>query len=284
LHQLPDAPETRYLFHLLATHDFQEGLKNYRDLKLMQRNLASWSLAADAYQSMIDTRRAAYDQRLPNMNKVLDQVDLDALEARKVELGARLTSIERDDDIVGLATAQELGQWNKALAVEVALRSADPSDPTTEDMREKARLAKGVLLWNMNAGYKARLWRAQKEQRELDLAVKEARRRYTLIERARTDSPKQTDEFAARVANLTPRVNALIAKLDGMAKAQDTYLANLAINELQAQKERLTAYGVQAQFALAAIYDRANVDAGAAGSAPAAAPNAPPINAPESTP
>ena len=34
---LPDAPHTRYLYHLLASHEFQEGLKNYRDLRLMQR-------------------------------------------------------------------------------------------------------------------------------------------------------------------------------------------------------------------------------------------------------
>src|SRR5690606_11079548 len=38
LQELPDAPETRYLYHLFASHEFQEGLKNYRDLRLMQRN------------------------------------------------------------------------------------------------------------------------------------------------------------------------------------------------------------------------------------------------------
>ena len=32
LEELPDGPESRYLYHLLATHKFQEGLKNYRDL------------------------------------------------------------------------------------------------------------------------------------------------------------------------------------------------------------------------------------------------------------
>ncbi len=36
LKQVPDAPHTRYLYHLLASHEFQEGLKNYRDLRIMQ--------------------------------------------------------------------------------------------------------------------------------------------------------------------------------------------------------------------------------------------------------
>ena len=39
LEQLPEGPESRYLYHMLATHEFQEGLKNYRDLNYLQKNL-----------------------------------------------------------------------------------------------------------------------------------------------------------------------------------------------------------------------------------------------------
>jgi len=261
LKQLPDAPETRYLFHLLATHEFQEGLKNYRDLKLMQRNLASWSLAVEAFDNMIATRREAYSRRVPTMNAVLDTIDLSAIEARKVELGARLAAIERDSDVVGLATPREAEQWTRVAQLRAALDTADPADPATAEMREKVRMARGVLFWNMHAAYKARLWHANKEQRELDVAVSEARRRWTLIERAREDSPARTEEFAGRVAQLTPRIGQMSARLALAAEAQNTYLAGVAIRELEQQKERLSAYGVQAQFALAAIYDRANSDA-----------------------
>lgn len=261
LKELPDAPETRYLFHLLATHEFQEGLKNYRDLKLMQRNLASWSLAVEAFQDMIDARRQAYARRVPNMTAILDDIDLDAIEARKVELGARLAAVERDNDVVGLATPREAEQWARVRQLEAALENADASDPLVEEMREKTRMARGVLYWSMHGAYKARLWRASKEQRELDVAVSEARRRRTLIERARADSPKRTEEFAAHVTQLTPRIERMSARLAAAADAQNGYLASVAIRELEAQKERLAAYGVQAQFALAAIFDRANADA-----------------------
>ena len=39
---MPDAPESRYLYHLLATNEFQEGLKNYRELKFMSKNIDDW--------------------------------------------------------------------------------------------------------------------------------------------------------------------------------------------------------------------------------------------------
>jgi hypothetical protein len=258
LQHLPDAPETRYVYHLLATHEFQEGLKNYRDIKLMQRNLASWGLAAEAFQDMIDTRREAYAQRVPAMDALLAKIDIDGMETRKVELGSRLSAIERDGDVVGLATAHESEQWKKVQELEQALQSADASDPATEEMRTQLRLVKGVLYWNMNANYKARLWHARKEQRELEVAVKEARRRWTLIDRARVESPKRTEEFAQLVKGLSPRIDAMMTRLVAAGTTQNDYLAHIAIRELEEQKERLAAYGLQAQFALATIYDRAS--------------------------
>jgi hypothetical protein len=232
----------------------------------MQRNLASWALAADAFQDMIDTRREAYAQRVPAMDALLAKIDIDGMEARKVELGARLSAIERDGDVVGLATAHESEQWSKVQQLEQALQSADASDPATEEMRAQLRLVRGVLYWNMNASYKARLWRARKEQRELEVTVKEARRRWTLIDRARIESPKRTEEFAQKVVGLSPRIDTMMVRLVAAGETQSEFLANIAIRELEAQKERLAAYGLQAQFALATIYDRAS---GSGATAPA---------------
>ena len=40
LERMPDAPQTRYLYHLLASHEFQEGLKNYRDIAIMKYGIS----------------------------------------------------------------------------------------------------------------------------------------------------------------------------------------------------------------------------------------------------
>lgn len=256
LQNLPDAPETRYLYHLLASHEFQEGLKNYRDLKLMQRNLAAWALSLAAFDGMVDARRRAYELRMSALQKTLDEVDLDALEARKDELESRVKIIERENDVAGLATAREHEQWSKLERIEKVLASADQSDPLVQEMREKTRLLRGVLLWDFNASYKARLWRARRELRELEVAYKEARRRSVRVERAREDYPGRTEAFAGRVANLQPRIAVLSASLEAAARRQNQYLASIAIKELESQKQRLAAYSLQARFALAAIYDR----------------------------
>ena len=257
LKSLPDAPETRYLYHLLATHEFQEGLKNYRDLRRMQENMASWHLSVEAFQDMVDTRRRAFALRVPSIEQSLDAVDLDKLEERSVDLQSRMAAIERDNDVAGLATSSELEQWHKVLKLESVLSRADQSDPLVQEMIEKTRLLKGVLYWNFNGAYKARVWRERKQLRELDVAHKEARRRSVLVERARAEYPRRTEEFATRVEGLSPRLAELSARLDTAAQKQNRYLAQIAVRELETQKQRLAAYSLQARFALASIYDRA---------------------------
>lgn len=258
LEHLPDAPETRYLYHLLASNEFQEGLKNYRDLRLMQRNLANWQLSVVAFNDMIDNRTRAYAQRVPVLEQTLGKTDMDALEARKTELESRIASIERAGDAAGLATTRELQQFSKVEQIQKVLERADPNDPMVQEMREKARLIRGTLQWDFSASYKARLWKARKELRELDVAYKDARRSWVLVDRAREDYPARTAQFAHRVQGLEPRIDRLSTRLASAATAQNQYLAAVAVKELESQKERLAAYSLQARFALASIYDRAS--------------------------
>jgi hypothetical protein len=261
LKNLPDAPETRYLYDLLASNAFQEALKNYRDLSLMQKNLDDWSQSLSAFQDMVDNRRLAFVQRTEAMKAALDAVDIDHIEAHTLELETRVSEVEREEDIVAVATTTEQANWRKVMAVEDALKHADATDPTQAEMRDKTRLLHGVLYWDMNANYKARLWREKKEVRELAVATKEARRRHTLVTRARDTVPQRNDAFGVRVTELAPRLQVMIDRCQAAGKAQGDYLAQVAIQQLDQQKQRLAQYSLQAQFALAAIYDRA-ADAG----------------------
>jgi len=257
LRNLPDAPETRYLYDLLASNAFQEALKNFRDLRLMRHNLEEWLQNLDAFQDMVDTRKIAYDQRMASMKKVLDEVDMDGLENKVLDFDTRLKEIERNEDVVALATASEQQSWQRVLRVQDAADQKSATDPDSAEMRDKIRLMKGVLYWNMSASFKARLWREQKEVRELAVATKEARRRYTLVGRARDNVPQRNEEFAKRVRDLTPRLQAMLGRCLDTDQAQSDYLAKVATTQLQKQKDRLSAYALQAQFALASIYDRA---------------------------
>ena len=114
LEELPEGPESRYLYHLLATHKFQEGLKNYRDLHYLWRNLDDWQQSIGVFRNMIGTREYAYNERLPRVQESLSQADIDGMVSRKLEFDARLNSIEESEDVLALATEYEFELWGES--------------------------------------------------------------------------------------------------------------------------------------------------------------------------
>jgi len=124
-------------------------------------------------------------------------------------------------------------------------------------IREKTRLAKGVLYWRLAESFKARVWNERRTLKDLDQALREAQNRWVRVQKARSSMPNNTGDFAARVAALRTRLDAAQVRLADVAKQQNALLEQLARNELDQQKERIGTYQIQARFALASIYDRA---------------------------
>src|SRR5580658_6379892 len=124
LRNLRDEPESRYLYAIMAGHDFQEGLKNYRDLNFLGSTLDAWSDSTQAFGDMIDTREAAYAQRLPQVDQLLGSGVVDQLQHRRDDLEARLTNIEARQDVAALGSTAERGHWDQIRQIEDALANA----------------------------------------------------------------------------------------------------------------------------------------------------------------
>jgi hypothetical protein len=257
------APESRYLYHLLAQNEFQEGLKNYRSLRQIDTSLAQWSTSIDAFDEMLATRRESFQTKLPAILAKLDKVDLDDLQKRRTEDESRVVAADESGDFAVLGTPREREMWADIGRIEATLASAPAGDADDEDradlesLRERLHLVKGVLYWQLSDGFKARVWSARRGLRDVSQALRETTKRWALVKEARVASPARTEEFAARVATLRPRIEEAHQKLAALRDKQGAFLADIAVRELQSQKERLTTYMLQARYSLATIYDRA---------------------------
>ncbi|HTV78985.1 MAG TPA: hypothetical protein VMF03_12045 [Steroidobacteraceae bacterium] len=260
LQNLPNEPESRYLYAIMAGHDFQEGLKNYRDLSFLGSTLDVWSDSTQAFGDMIDTRERAYAQRLPQVDKLLASGIVDQLQHRRDELDARLNTIEARDDVAALGSPEERSRWEQIRQLEDALAAA-PHDEHNDALRDRLRLVKGVLFYQLNEAFKAREWQERRTLKDLDLALHEAQSRWIRVDRARRSVPTNTGEFASRLAALKTRITELQARLASAQKDQQGYLQQIGVAELSDQKQRLDAYEVQARFALATMYDKAASEA-----------------------
>jgi TolA-binding protein len=284
---VPNAPESRYLYTLLASNEFQEGLKNYRELNFMSRNLDNLHDDVSAYDDMLDTRQEAYNRRVPKADAVLAATDLDGLTQKRVDFESRINEIEKSNDVAALGTPEEQQTWARLKRIEEFL-AMHPDDPDLSEMREKHRLMKGVMYWRLSESFKARLWNERRSVKELEGQLKETQKRAVLVKQARAGTPLTTGGYASRVAAVRARIDQLHERMADVSERQNLFLQSLAIRELQGQKQRIEVYQVQARYELAAIYDRtSNGPPKAPNTAPSAPPNTPPSappNVPPDTP
>ncbi|MGO9513355.1 MAG: tetratricopeptide repeat protein [Steroidobacteraceae bacterium] len=256
LKTLPDAPESRYLYALLASNEFQEGLKNYRELNFMSRNLDDWRVDVAAFDNMLDTREEAYKERLPKADAVMAATDLDALTQKRVDFESRINEIEKSNDVAALGTPEEQKTWARLKRIEDYL-ALHPDDPDLAEMRDKLRLMKGVMYWRLSESFKARLWNERRSVKELEASLIETQKRAVLVKQARAGTPTNNGEFGSRVAAIRTRMDQLQQRLAALSEKQNLFLQALAIEELGRQKQRIETYQIQARFELAAIYDKA---------------------------
>ncbi len=256
LQKVPDAPQTRYVYHLLASHEFQEGLKNYRDLRIMKRNLEGWQASLEAFDEMVAVREQAALAIEPRSRDALAATDLDGLGQRHAALTERVAGIESSRDVAALATAGEGQAWRSLEDVQARI-DALPPGPGRDALAERARLLRGTLLWQLDAAYKVRLRGVKSDLEETGRLLAEARDGSQRVEAAGATAPRNTAGFESRVGELAARVDDIGPRIDAAGVAQERVLADIAVQELESQKRRLASYATQAQFALAAIYDGA---------------------------
>ncbi len=256
MQSLPEGPEARYLFHLLATHEFQEGLKNYRDLSYLWKNLDRWQQSVDVYANMLETRRLAYEERLPRAEETLSRADLDGMVQRKLEFDALLNDIEQSGDWLALANEREFEMWGEITSLEKT-PALSANIPEAEEVRDKILLLKGVLQWGLEKDFGDRLWRIRRDLRETGEALVETQRARRQVDESMRNQPLEFRAFDDRVYGLEPRIESMKMRVGDAMAEQRAFLQAIAVGELQAQQRRLDTYTVQARFALAAIYDRA---------------------------
>lgn len=262
LDELPEGPEVRYLYHLLAADEFQEGLKNYRDLYYLHDNLDTWQQSVDVYANMLETRIEAYEGRLPMAEDVLSRADLNEMVDRKLEFDSLLNFIERSNDWLALATEHEVEMWAEITELEGAPALA-ANIPESLEVRDKISLLKGVLQWELERDFNNRLWRIRRNLQETGEALVETQRARRQIDETMTREPGRFGDFGDRVYGLAPRIESLKMRVGDTLAAQRGFLQDIAVGELQTQKRRLDTYTLQARFALATIYDQAATEGGA---------------------
>jgi len=253
LNTLPDDDRSRYLYHIIANHAFNEGLKDYRDLAALARHLTEWQSRLEAYRHMVETRRVAFEQRMPQLQERWERLDVDAMQRKREELEQQVARAIEQRDPVALATVEEQDMWRR---LEGLRRNPAFESAAASAQRDKHRLLTGVLQWRLEKEFAYRAWSQQRNIEELGEQVAEARRRDSEFDSASRALPAELDRYAARIAALEPRIERMLGQVEVAMGAYGNHLNQLAVEEMKRQRKRLATYRAQARFSLASIHDR----------------------------
>lgn len=260
LRALPEMPHAGHLAQVLAQHEFQESFKNLRDLRFLGRNLSHWDEQLSVFGDMLDNRRRAYAERLPQVLAGAEDSTLGiaGLGQRRDALARELTQATDAADGQAFANERERALRDRLARVRATLAKLG-NKPEFRGARERARVAVGVLTWQLAQDFPARAWAAKKDMDTVDRQLAEARHRGEALVQAQRDEPARFDAFGRRIDELGGRVQALIPQVTSLAVEQQRAVEDIAVAELTHQKERLAVYAMQARFAVAQLYDRASM-------------------------
>ena len=256
LGDLPEVPHAAHLSQVLAQHEFQEAFKNYRDLRYLAKNLDDWKSKLGIFDAMLEARRKAFADKLPPVQARVGDTGIELLAKRREAVADEMARGEQAGDGVAFADAKELDLLERVKTLQSAL-DAPGAEAEVAALRDRVRLASGLLSWQLAKKQTDRAWALQKEMQRIDAELVEIRRRDAELLAAQKEEPARFDRFGQRIAALTPLLNVMIPRVAALSREQQKAVQHVAVAELTRQQERLADYTTQARFAVAQLYDRA---------------------------
>jgi len=257
LRELPETPETYYLLELMASHDFQQSLKNYLDLEQLRKKLEAWESDLDAFEQIIAQRRAYYEPLLPIIDREFRRLDsqmrlrLEQRDRIEKRLEAMLV-VPRPDY---LATSQERVIGQQIAQLEQRLRAGGTAVPG--EVKARMKRLRGLLHWNIYTNYDRRFTEAHKHLRELNHVVEQLKKQYTAFVRTRQAATQSYEGYNDGIRRQRSSIREARTTVTELMARQGHMLETMAVNELSRRRERLAEFQIKARFAMADSYDRA---------------------------
>jgi tetratricopeptide (TPR) repeat protein len=257
LRSQPGAPETYYLMELMASHDFQTALQNYLDLEDLRSKLSGSQTSLEAFDDIIRLRKKNYDPLLPKID-----AQFQALDSR---MHLRLQQRKQfDDRLHAMLTAPRpdyLATTDERIASErIALlekKVGNSNTPEAIALRQRLERLHGVLTWRLETEYPQRLTKAFEHLKELNTQVDTLHLGYEAFVRERQAATHSYVGYDAQIAQLRERVGKALQHVENLKAKQGQMIESVAINQLEARRERLVNQQIQARFGIADSYDRA---------------------------
>ncbi len=254
-----------YMLAFVSSHEFQESLKNYRDLLFIKKNLSKQQINSLVLDDIIDVKTAANDELKPRAENRLRQLsEQDHVKVIQA-LADKIVVIERDEDALALANSTELESLHKLRSIDYRLaynlENLDDKLETVKLVKRAAKLQQnqhlldGVMKWELMTSYKIRLWQIKKSLAELEAENAASDQFKANIQEIINSLPQSYVDHKRRLLTAGKRMQVATVEVDELLQQYDAYLQAMLRDELLVIKERIEIYRSQALLSVAHIYD-----------------------------
>lgn len=248
LKTLPDSPESRYLSALLATHEFQETLKNYRDVRFLQQGIRKNTRDYHAVKDLLAYKSIFYQKKARQLSTGYLDSRLGRLLKKRDSLASEIARIESGNNINELASEDESRKLNVISRLNARSGESD---------KVRLRVLQGTILWNMYQQRPERLWRLKSDMKTIDDKLATISLKHKLISGKGTADALRYDNRGFKGEGLRLRLDTALKNANQLERELADKLRMIAISGLKQQQQRLATYLTQARFGLAQIYDKA---------------------------
>jgi chromosome segregation ATPase len=216
-----------------------------------------WKTSLGAFDDIIRLRGENYDPLLPQVDSQFKELDSRMrlrLEQRK-QLARRLQSMLTAPRPEFLATGEERLAMDRIDLLEKQI--GDSTSPESLDLRQRVAHLRGTITWRLETEYNDRLTAAHAHLKELNIEVDELTRQYEEFVRSRQAATLSYVGYDKQIEELRQRVGDALSDVDSLMERQGRMIETVAVNRLDARRERLVTQQTEARFGVADSYDRA---------------------------
>lgn len=246
--------ESYYFTQMLARHEFQEAVKNYRDMRYLQARLDEWSNDINVFETSSEQWLRDIQVRSAQFSRATQASKIKELRDRRDAAAHELAEVEKKHDGVALASEKERSQLEMIAQIEARL-ALDADGARTDSLRSRLRVMKGRVLWDVYSKFNARVFELKNRIKEIDTAITEALSAQEHLLNAAKGAEYFQKSFDPRFTNARMKIEKLRPNITSSIQATEEYLKFLVLQDLEKRKVSLTSFIAQVSFSVGQGFD-----------------------------
>ncbi len=256
VYDLPKSAESYYFTQMLARHDYQEALKNYRDLRYLQTQIERWEYNLDTY---LDTNQFWVKNLLKEAKKFKHdkfQASIDQRHTLRTQYMAQLAEIEANHDAMALATSEEQRHLARVVELKASLEIGASNNPMAQQQRRQLSLIERRIIWDVHSKFDSRLRKVKLDLVEVVKILQQSEERKVALKIMANTAVDNAKIFDARMANTQQKIQMLKPRISSAIEDTEAHLINIAEMALLQRRQKLNEFIAQVSFSVGVSYDR----------------------------